>query len=299
MRVDPLYSVGLSNSLGTLKNTQNELTSQLSTGVRVNTPSDDPLAASESVKLGSTIARDDAYNQASTTIESRLRVADSALGSVVTQITSAVSLAVQGTNGTLNAADLSALGQQMAGIRDEVVSLANTSYAGTYLFAGTSNAKPYVMNTGVSPAAATYQGDTHQQVTVTNSGQKLVTGLVGSDLFSASGSDVLKSLNALVADFSSGTVSASSVSDLNELRNGLSTVSMQRSVLSASVNSLQETVTYASNESSQMQASQTALVSSDMAQVATLLGKNETQQQALMDVMSATAKLNLFQYMQG
>lgn len=299
MRVDPLFATGLTSSLSDLKTVQNQLTNELSTGVRVSAPCDDPLSASESVKLGSTIARDDAYQRASTGIESRLRVADSALGSVVTQITSAVTLAVQGTNGTLNAADLSALGQQLGGIRDEVVALANTSYAGTYLFSGTSNAKPFANDTSVSPAVSTYQGDAHQQTTVTDTGQKLVTGLVGSDVFAASGSNVIKTLNALVSDFSSGTVAPSAVADLNELRSGLSTVSMQRGVLSASVNSLQETVTYASNESSQMQASQTALVSSDMAQVATLLGKNETQQQALMDVMSTTAKYNLFQYMQG
>lgn len=298
MRVDPLYQLGLTGSLSDLKATEDSLTSQLSTGLAVQSASDDPLEASESVKLGSAIARDDAYVSAAAGVESKLQVADSALGSVVTQVTSAISLAVQGLNGTMNASDLSALGQQMAGLRDEVVSLANTSYAGGYLFSGTSAAEPYTNDTTQTPAVATYNGDANQQVTVTPTGQQLVTGMAGSAIFSATGADVLGSLNALVADFSSGTVSASATDDLNELRAGLTNVSTQRSVLDASLNTLQSTSTYATTEETDLKASQSALVSADTAQVATELSTNETQQQALLAVMSSEGKYTLFGYMQ-
>lgn len=299
MRVDPLYSLGMAGALNNLTGAENSLTSELSTGLRVQSASDDPLAASTSVKLGSAIARDDAYVQASAGIQSRLQVADSALGSVVTQLTSAIALAVKGTNGTLNSADLTAVGQQMAGIRDEVVSLANSSYAGSYLFSGTSAAQPYTNSTASSPAVATYNGDANQQTTVTPSGQSLVTGLAGSAIFSASGADVLKSLNNLVADFSSGTASSTAAADLNELRAGLTNVTSQRSVLDASLNTLQQTSTYASTEATSLTASQSTLVAADTAKVATELSTNETQQQALLAVVSSAGKYNLFSYMQG
>ena len=299
MRVDPLYNMGLSSSLSDLKGTENAITSQLSTGLRVQTASDDPLAASQSVKLGSAIARDDAYVQSATGIESRLQVADSALGSVVTQVTAAISLAVKGMDGTLDPADLTAIGQQMAGIRDEIVGLANTSYAGTYLFSGTSNAKPYTNDATSTPAVATYNGDGHQQVTATPTGQKLVTGMPGTSIFSASGADVLASLNALVADLSSGTVSSTTAADLNQLRDGLTKVSAQRGVLDASLSTLQQTSTYASTEATSLTASQSSLVSADTAKLATELSTNETQQQALLAVMSSAGKYNLFSYLQG
>lgn len=299
MRVDPLYTLGLTSPLSDLKGSENTLTSELSTGLRVQAPSDDPLAASQSVKLGSAIARDDAYVQATAGIQSRLQVADSALGGVVTQVTSAISLAVKGMDGTLNQADLTALAQQMGGIRDEVVSLANTSYAGSYLFGGTSNAQPYTNNTSVTPPVASYAGDGHQQITVTPAGQKLVTGMPGSAIFSASGADVLKTLNALVADFSSGTVSSSTAADLNELRDGLTNVNAQRSVLDASLNTLNQTSSYATTEATRLTASQSSLVAADTAKVATQLSQNETQQQALIQVMASAGKYNLFSYLQG
>jgi flagellar hook-associated protein 3 FlgL len=296
MRVDPLYSYGMSASLNDLTGVENNLTAQLSNGLRVASASDDPLAASQSVKLGSAIARDDAYVQAAAGVSSRLQVADSALGSVVTQLTSAITTAVQGTGGTLDAANLQAVSQQLAGIRDEVVSLANSSYAGSYLFAGTGGGQPYTNDTSTTPATAVYAGDGNQQFTVTPTGQQLVTGLAGNAIFSASGADVLGSLNKLVADFAVGDT-ASATSDLNDLRAGLSNVSAQRGVLDASLNTLQQTSTYTQTEAANLTASQSTLVSADTTGIATELSKNQTQQQALIAVVSAADKYNLFSMM--
>lgn len=297
MRVDPNFSLVATGSLNSLTGDENSLTSQLSSGLRVASASDDPLAAASGVRLGSAIAHDDAYVAASTGIQSRLQVADSALGSVVTQITSAITLGVEGTNGTLNASNLQAIAQQLSGIRDEVVSLANTSYAGTYLFSGTSGVQPYSNDTSTSPATATYAGDSSQQYTQAPGGQSIITGLPGSAIFSASGADVLGSLNRLIADFQSGTASSTATDDLNELRESLTNVSSQRSVLDASLNSLQLTTSYATTEATNLKASQSSLVSTDSAQVATQLSQNQTQQQALLSAITLEGKYNLFDYL--
>lgn len=297
MRANPLYSLSVVPQLDSLTGKENSLTSQLSSGLRVQQASDDPLAASTSVRLGSAIARDAAYVNASTGIQSRLQVADSALGSVVTQITSAIALAVKGTNGTMNSADLQAIAQQLGGIRDEVVSLANSSYAGTYLFSGTQNVQPFSNDTTTTPATVTYSGDTQQQSALTPGGQALVTSVPGSAIFSASGANVLASLNSLIAGFASGDTSTS-LADLNELKSALTNVSAQRSILDASLNTLQLTTTYAQTEQASLTASQTSLVSTDSAAVATDLSNNESQQKALLSVMAAIGKTNLFDYMQ-
>ncbi|HYK34540.1 hypothetical protein [Alloacidobacterium sp.] len=51
-------------------------------------------------------------------------------------MTQALSLATEGNNGTLNASDLKSIATQISGIRDEVLSLANTTYMNRYIFAG-------------------------------------------------------------------------------------------------------------------------------------------------------------------
>ena len=58
------------------------------------------------------------------------------MGSVVSELTQAISLATTANNGTLNASDVKSIGNQIAGILDEVQSLANTSYQGQYIFGG-------------------------------------------------------------------------------------------------------------------------------------------------------------------
>jgi flagellar hook-associated protein 3 FlgL len=177
------------------------------------------------------------------------------------------------------------------------VSLANSSYAGTYLFSGTSSSQPFTNDTSTTPATVTYSGDTNQQKALTPGGQMLVTSVPGSAIFSASGANVLASLNSLIADFSSGTTSSSSLDDLNQLRSGLTNVSSQRSILDASLNTLQLTTTYASTEQTNLTASQTSLVATDSASVATDLSNNESQQKALLSVMAVLGKTNLFDYL--
>lgn len=298
MRVDPLYSLTIPTSLDALTSQQNQLTQQLSSGVAVSSPGDNPLAAASAVRMSSAIAQQDAYVQAASGVESRMQAADSALGSAVTQITSAISLAVQGMGGTLDASNLQSVGQQMAGLRDEVLSLANSSYAGNYLFGGTAAAAPpFTNDTSTSPATATYNGDTNSQITVTPGGQRIATSVPGSSVFTASGADVLNSLNRLVADFSSGTVSASAASDLAELRSGLSALTAQRTVLGSGLSTIQSTSTYAQTEETNLRASQSTLVSTDVSQVAAQLSSNETQQQALMAVFSSLNKTDLFDNM--
>jgi flagellar hook-associated protein 3 FlgL len=301
MRADPLYMLGLNSSLDALSLQQDNLTSELSSGLAVSSPGDDPLAASQGVALGSAIARDDAYVQSATTLEGQLQTSDSALGSAVTEVTSAISLATSGLDGTLNANDLSTISTQLEGIRDQVVSLANTSYAGSYLFSGTAgNTQPYSVDTSTTPATTAYAGDTNSQYSETPSGQQIAVSLPGSSIFSASGADILGSLNNLIADFASGTASSSTqAADMNELSAGLNNLTAQRATLGSSLSTIEQTSSYASTDESNMEAEQSTLVSADAATIATQLSSNETQSQALMSVMSSIGSKSLFDYMQG
>jgi flagellar hook-associated protein 3 FlgL len=220
---------------------------------------------------------------------------DSALGAVVSQLTSAISLATQGNNGTLNASDLTAIGNQLTGIRDEVLSLANTTYLGHYIFSGSlGSTAPYTLNTAPNPAVATYQGDTGIQYLETPNGQKIQLNLPGSKIFSATGADVLGTLNQLIADFSSGTASAASQTDAQALGAALSQVSQQRVVIDNSLSRLQSAENYNQSETTQLTASQTTLLQADVGQVATQLSTAETQQTALIQVIATLGKQNLF-----
>ena len=299
MRVDPNFVTNLSGSLDQSQSVEANLTAQLSSGLRVTSLADDPVAAAQASMIGSEITQEDNYVQTASSDSSMLQVTDSTLGEVVTQLTSALTLAVQGSNGTLNAANLSTIAQQLTGIRDQVLSLANTSYQGNYLFAGSlGSTKPFTVDISTTPATVGYVGDTNVQYVTTPAGQKIQMNLPGSAIFGTGSAGVLGALNQLIADFSSGTAGATSVADTSALTTALGQLSDQRSILDSSLSRLQATSTYAQTEEAQLKVQQSNLVASDTASVATQLNSAEVQNQALMNVMSAVGKNNLFDYLQ-
>jgi len=127
MRVNPNYVVNLAVALNSTQASKEQLSQQLSSGVRVNSIGQDPIAAGQNVMLLNQIRQDDCFTQSANLVTGRLQVADSALGSVVSQLTTAVSLAISANNGTKSANDVQAISHQLAGIRDEVMTLATSA----------------------------------------------------------------------------------------------------------------------------------------------------------------------------
>ena len=295
MRVNPLYMNDLVSSLDATSQTEETLTEELASGSQVNSLSDNPVAVGQNVLLSAQIANDDTFSQTASSTQSMLQVSDSVLGSVVSELTSAVSLATEGNNGTMNASDVESIGNQLAGIRDEVLSLANTQYLGQYLFSGSQGSTiPYTLDTTTTPATATYQGDSDVTYLQTPSGQQIQLNVPGNQIFSASGTDVLATLNALVADFSSGTPSATAQADTAALNGALSLVSQQRVTIDNSLTRLTAAETYTQSERTQLTAAQTSLMQADVGQISTELSTAETQQAALSQVIAKLGQQSLF-----
>ena len=298
MRVNPLYINNLVGSLDATSMSEQQLTEELASGSRVNQLSDDPVAAGENVLLSAGISRDDTFSQTASSTQSMLQVTDSVLSTVVSQLTSASSLAIEANNGTLDSSDLQSISNQLSGIRDEVLSLANTTYLGQYVFAGSQgNKQPFTLDTTTSPATVTYNGDdTANSVSYleTPNGQKIQLNIPGDQIFSAAGSDVLGTLNALIADFSSGVASPTAQADAQNLSSALSHVTQQRVLLDNSLSRLSSAENYAQSETTQLTASQTNLLQADVGQVATQLSTAETQQAALSQVIATLGKQSLF-----
>ena len=91
MRVDPNYVTNLVSALDGAQAREQTLSNELSSGVRINSLSDDPVAAGKNVLLLNQIQRDDSFTQSSDLVTGQLQVADSALGSVVSQLNQAIS----------------------------------------------------------------------------------------------------------------------------------------------------------------------------------------------------------------
>ena len=110
---------------------------QMSTGKRVNRPSDDPIAASQAVVLSQAQSENSQYTLARSFATQRVGLEESVLGQVTTALQSAQDKIVYAGNGSLSDNDRSSIATDLQGIRDQLVNLANsTDGNGRYIFAG-------------------------------------------------------------------------------------------------------------------------------------------------------------------
>lgn len=296
MRVDPSYVTNLVSALDQAQGNQQQLSAQLSSGVRVTSLSDDPIAAGQNVLLLNQIQQDDSFTQSANLVTGQLQVADSALGQVVTQLTQAISLATSANNGTMNTSDRQSISNQLAGIRAEVLTLANSSYQGQYIFAGgQASSAPFTLDTSSTPATVTYNGDTNVNYLETPNGQRIQLNVPGGQIFTGAGTtNVFAALNNLVADFATSGNSAQAISDTTALSDAMNFVSQQRVTVDNSITQINSASSAVQSQQTQLTASQTNLMQADVANVATQLSLSETQQSALESVIAQLASGSLF-----
>ena len=294
IRVDPdIYSIILS---GLQTNTQQEdqALQQISSGQKLNSLSDDPAAAASLVTLRMQSSSDTQYLQNISSLTGSLNVADSALSSVVEALTTAQTLGVEGANGTLNAQNRQALAQQVQGIQQEILGLANTSYNGQYLFSGTNtNTQPYVAD-ATAPSGVDYNGDDKTNSVEISEGQAMPTSLPGSQLFSNAQTNVFQSLQDLYnALTTNGNISGATT----EVENALNYVSTQQTFYGNSVDRLNNAQTFLTSEQTQLTESESNTLDVDMGTAVTDLTQTQTTQQALVEAGAKVSQLNLFDYL--
>jgi flagellar hook-associated protein 3 FlgL len=287
MRVNPNMVPDILADLQQSQSSLNTYLQEVSTGKSVNQPSDNPTASAEMVQNTIETANVDQYTQNISDVLSTVQSASSALSNVVTSLTQAVSLGTEGANGTNSSSNLQALAQQVQGILASVVSDANTSVQGNYLFGGTaSTTTPYTVD-ATSASGYAYNGTSDSNSVAIGDNLSLQVNLPGSQIFSSSSNNVLDSLANLVSALQSGN-SAQISSATNAVDSASSYVSQQQEFYSNAEGRLntqesvlqQDTVTLSTQENN--------LVGVNEATAATELSQAETDNSA---ALAAAAKV--------
>lgn len=144
-----------------MTNIQNDLAksqSQIATQRQVLNPSDAPDQAAAISRLKSVISRQDNYTKALDTVQARLDSESTTLTSAGDILVRIKELTVQASNGTQGTVSRLAIATEMKGLRDQLVSLGNsTDPTGNYIFSGSRVKSPaFKTNTDGS---VSYQGD--------------------------------------------------------------------------------------------------------------------------------------------
>jgi flagellar hook-associated protein 3 FlgL len=271
---------------------------QISTGLSVNQPSDNPGAAALLVQNADQTSQADQFLRSIGSVQSELQNADSTLNSVTTALQRAITLGVEGANSTVNSSDQAAIAVEVQGIQSQLVGLANLSYQGQYVFAGTATtAPPYVLDSS-SPSGVTYVGNSEtNQITVGN-GFSVATNLPGSELFSNSSNDMFQAIQDLITNLQSGNTAGISTA-VGELTNASNYVDSQRVFYGNAINQLESQTTYLNSETTQLAQQQNTLGAADLPTVISNLESAQVSREATLEAISQTQQTNLFSYLRG
>ncbi len=138
----------LSTRLGRYERAQ----SQLATGRRILTPSDDPAGAGRGLALRASQRSREQEARNAADAQSRLQMTDSQLGAAVERLHRVNELTVAGAS-SLTASERKAIATEVAAVREELRAIANARHRGAPLFAGYADPGEVVAPDG------SYRGD--------------------------------------------------------------------------------------------------------------------------------------------
>lgn len=158
---------------------------QMSSGKRVNRPSDDPIAASQAIVLSQSQSQNSQFALARTFATQKVSLEDNVLTQVNTAISSVREKLVYASNGTLSDDDRLSLATDIQGIRDQLMNLANTTDGnGRFIFAGyKTESAPFDAVTGDyngGAEAISQQVDTARNMTISHTGQQIFESITSN-----------------------------------------------------------------------------------------------------------------------
>jgi len=137
------YLADLDNTEAQLQQAQ----TQVSSGIRIGQPSDDPAAVSDILQTQSALSTNKQIQTNLGSVSDEVNTADSVLQTAVQAVENAVSLAAQGASSTTTAETRASLAQQVSGLQQTLVGIAATTVNGRYIFSGDrDNQAPYQLD---------------------------------------------------------------------------------------------------------------------------------------------------------
>jgi len=285
IRLNPNLLPDLLAAISQSEQNQNAATQQLASGRAVNQLSDNPAAVAALVGNHDQSSQDAQFLQNISTLQSKFQVADSAMSNVVTALTRAVTLGTEGATGTLNASDRQAIAGEVQGLISQILSLANTTYQGAYLFAGTAvSTQPFTQ----SGNTVTYNGNANTTSVELSNGNSIGGNVPGDQLFLNASGSVFGALENLYTSLQSGTNIPAAVS---QVQAALGTISTQRVFFGNALNQIDLSENFLNQDKLNLSSQENSLVGADPAKAASDLVQAQVANQS---VLSATARvLNL------
>jgi flagellar hook-associated protein 3 FlgL len=234
---------------------------EVSSGRRINVPSDDPAAAASALRHRTDIAMSEQFSRTVQASSSRLSAADTALGSLTDVVQRVRELTVQAGAGSLGNDQMAAIATEINQLLHSAVQIGNTNFGGQFLFAGTKTTTAPFSVAGQVPLAVTYNGNANPISQDVGQGVQVRVDVPGDQ-------SILPVMNALIQirDALNGgdadTATTTGIAGLDTALDGLLQV---RGGIGARVNRLEDLSTRLDDERTNLKSLQSNLEDVDMA----------------------------------
>ena len=156
---------------------------QLSTGLKMTAPADDPAAATRVLDLESSIAKTNQYQTNIDTARGRLSLEESALEASGNLLDRAKELTMQGMNDSQNSTDRLSIKFEVDQLIQQLAATANTQNAnGEFIFSGGLSKVP-AFTTNSTTGEYVYQGSTQQRAVQISPTRQVADGDLGFNVF--------------------------------------------------------------------------------------------------------------------
>ena len=192
MRLSTLYMYQKSAESMTKRMSQsNDVYLRMSAGKTLLKASDDPAAATDAVKHQDALAKLELYSNVRSSVRGGLEFQDNILNGVGNLLTTSLKEKIVAANSdTYSPEDRRALGEEIKGIRANILDLANTRDSnGRYIFSGFNTDTPAFDEVG------NYRGGNEVRQQTVADGTQMQTGHLGDEIFG----DIFMVLNDAVA----------------------------------------------------------------------------------------------------
>jgi flagellar hook-associated protein 3 FlgL len=155
---------------------------QISTGRRVLTPADDPVAAARALEVSQSQAVNEQYMRNADSARGTMDLQEEALTRYTRLLQDVKTLAVNAGNAALSSRELKNIAAELRGRYDELLGIANTTDAnGLYLFSGyQGTTQPFSEN---APGQVDYNGDEGQRLVQIAPTRDVPVSQSGADVF--------------------------------------------------------------------------------------------------------------------
>lgn len=274
------------------------LDSELSSGLALQQPSDNPIGVAESLGYQRQLAQLAANTSNANTAQAWLGMAGSTVNQVVTTLQSVNSLVLQGLNsGANNAQSYHEMAKQVQGVILQMVGFGNTTYGNTPIFAGTAGvAQPY-------SASGVYSGNSQTFTIEVGSGAPVAASVPGDQLFGGGTSgvqSVFTTLQNIVTDLQAGpgaTGYAGLKTDLAALQANLNLAESAGTTIGEASIRVTAASTQAAATTQQVQALLSSTESTDIPSVSLTLQTDMTNYQAALYAVSQAVPQSLASYL--